>query len=246
MERVAIVTGAGSGIGRVISVALSRAGFDMILTGRRLQPLEAASAALPGPSLVVTADVTVEDEVTRVFDVVRERYGRLDLLVNNAGAFGTGGAIEETLYDQWAATLDVNVTGAFLCTKSAMHLMKSQRPRGGRIINNGSVSAQVPRPHAIAYTSSKHALTGLTRGTALEGRSFGVACGQIDIGNAATELTAEIALGALQADGSRRPEPTFDPAVVGDAVVFMANLPLEVNVLQMTLAATSMPLVGRG
>ncbi|MGH8981290.1 MAG: SDR family oxidoreductase [Acidimicrobiales bacterium] len=249
--RVAVVTGAGSGIGRSVARRLLDAGWSVALAGRHRDTLEetASSPALgaaPPNCLVVPADVTVPDSVAGLFDAVVARWGRVDLLVNNAGSFGPAGSVDELTVDGWRSAVDTNLTGAFLCAHHAMRVMKDQAPRGGRIINNGSISAHAPRPRSAAYTATKHAITGLTKSIALDGRRHDIACGQIDIGNAATEMTAAIELGAPQADGSVAPEPTFDAAHVADAVLFMAALPLDANVLTLTITATKMPFVGRG
>ena len=196
--------------------------------------------------MAVLADVTVPESVDGLFDAVERRWGRVDLLVNNAGIFGPGGAADETSYADWQQIVAVNLTGAFLCASHAVRLMKAQRPMGGRIINNGSISAHSPRPRSVGYTATKHAITGLTKSLALDGREFNIACGQIDIGNAATEMTRGLERGALQADGTVAPEPTFDPQHVADAVLFMAELPLDANVQFLTIAATKMPFIGRG
>ncbi len=242
---VAVVTGAGSGIGAHIGRALLTAQFRVVLVGRTRSHLEETATA-GGTALVAPADVTVDAEVARMFTHVVDTWGRVDLLVNNAGTFGPPGEVDEIDPQDWRRTIEVNLTGAFLCAHHAVRIMKHQDPRGGRIINNGSVSAQVPRPASVAYTASKHAMTGLTKSIALDGRPHGIVCGQIDIGNAATELTAGIAESARQADGSLRPEPTFDPAHVAEAVVQMARLPLGVTVPWMTIVAAGMPYGGRG
>ncbi len=243
---VAVVTGAGSGIGRAVSIALLEAGYRVVLAGRREAALRGTLRGHEPQGLVVPTDVTSEASVERLFHRAQKDFGRIDLLFNNAGVFGTSAPIEDMSLAQWRLVLDTNLTGAFLCAREAFRLMKEQRPPGGRIINNGSVSAQVPRPHAVAYTASKHAIVGLTKTISLEGRPYSIACGQIDIGNAATELSATFARGTLQADGSTRAEPTMDLRQVSDAVLYMAGLPLEANVQFMTLMATNMPLVGRG
>jgi NAD(P)-dependent dehydrogenase (short-subunit alcohol dehydrogenase family) len=240
--RTALVTGAGSGLGRVIARALLADGWAVALAGRRP---EALAETATGPDvLAVPTDVGDPAAVAALFAAIRERWGRLDLLVNNAGGFGPVGTVDEIDVDAWRAVVDVNLTGSFLCAREAFALMRESG--GGRIINNGSVSAHVPRPGNIAYTTTKHAITGLTKGLSLDGRPYGIACGQIDIGNAATEMTAGIAAGGRQADGSVRPEPTFDAAHVADAVLLMANLPLDANVQFLTITATTMPFIGRG
>ncbi|NYI45356.1 NAD(P)-dependent dehydrogenase (short-subunit alcohol dehydrogenase family) [Nocardioides aromaticivorans] len=245
---VAVVTGAGSGLGRVIAVALGEAGYDVALLGRTRDSLEGTASALGsgGSALVLPTDVADTAQVDAAFAAVVEAWGRVDLLVNNAGTFGPSGDVDELAVEDFAATLAVNVTGSFLCARAAFAQMKRQQPRGGRIINNGSISAHVPRPGSAAYTTSKHAITGLTKALALDGRAHDIAAGQVDIGNAATEMTAGIAVGARQADGSVRAEPTFDPQHVADAVVAMARLPLGVSVPAMTILATGMPYAGRG
>jgi NAD(P)-dependent dehydrogenase (short-subunit alcohol dehydrogenase family) len=245
---VTLVTGGGSGIGRAIARRLAGAGHVVVVSGRRTEPLEATLSELPAESgsFAVPADVTDPAGVDALFDAVVRRAGRLDLLVNNAGAFGSPAPIQDYSDDAWASTLAVNLTGSFLCARAAFRQMLRQRPSGGRIINNGSISAHTPRPNAVAYTASKHGITGLTKALALEGRAHNIACGQIDIGNAATELTQQIERGALQADGSIAPEPTMSAEHVADAVLYMASLPLSANVLFMTVMATGMPFVGRG
>lgn len=244
--RVAVVTGAGSGIGRAVSTALLDAGYRVVLAGRREDMLLSTLADYGSQGLVVPTDVTLQASVRHLFELAREEFGRVDVLFNNAGIFGTSAPIENLALEQWQAVVDTNLTGSFLCAREAFRVMKEQRPQGGRIINNGSVSAQVPRPHAVAYTATKHAITGLTKAISLEGRAHNIACGQIDIGNAATELTSAFGKGALQADGSILAEPRIDLRHVSDAVLYMAGLPLEANVQFMTLMATSMPLIGRG
>ncbi|MGD9527083.1 SDR family oxidoreductase [Pseudonocardia sp.] len=246
---VAVVTGAGSGIGRVVARALLGAGYRVALAGRREDALHETLADRPDgdpAALVVPTDVADEEAVRRLFAAVRDTWGRVDLLVNNAGTFGPSGSPDEVPVDGWRACVEVNLTGSFLCAREAFALMRAQRPQGGRIINNGSISAHTPRPGSAAYTATKHAITGLTKSLSLDGRPYGIACGQIDIGNAATEMTAGIATGARQADGSVRPEPTFDAALVGEAVLHMAGLPPQANVQFVTLMATTMPYVGRG
>jgi NAD(P)-dependent dehydrogenase (short-subunit alcohol dehydrogenase family) len=245
---VAIVTGAGSGVGRAITVRLIESGYRVALAGRRLEPLEAtlADVADPSRSFAVPTDVREPTGVDALFDEVLARAGRLDLLVNNAGTFGRAAPVQDYSLEEWTTAVQTNLTGAFLCARRAFRQMLAQRPSGGRIINNGSISAHVPRPNAVAYTATKHGITGLTKALALEGRRHRIACGQIDIGNAATEMTAQIARGALQADGSVAPEPTIPASLVADAVLYMAGLPLEANVLTLTVMATGMPFVGRG
>jgi NAD(P)-dependent dehydrogenase (short-subunit alcohol dehydrogenase family) len=243
--RVAIVTGAGSGLGRVIARGLLADGWSVGLAGRRADPL-AETADGSAEALAVPTDVGDPVSVDALFRAVVQRWGRLDLLINNAGGFGPGGTPDEIDVDAWLATVTTNLTGSFLCARAAFSIMRGQDPQGGRIINNGSISAHTPRPGSIAYTSTKHAVTGLTKSLALDGRPFGIACGQIDIGNAATEMTAGIATGARQADGSVRPEPTFHARHVADAVRYMADLPLDANVQFLTITATTMPFIGRG
>ena len=244
---VAVVTGAGSGVGRVTSQALLAAGWRVAVAGRREDALRETVAGSPADAtLAVPTDVTVAGSVAALFGAVGERWGRVDLLVNNAGVSGPGGAVDELPLEGWQRLVDTNLTGSFLCAQHAVRMMKAQHPPGGRIINNGSISAHTPRPGSVGYTATKHAITGLTKSIALDGRPFGVACGQIDIGNAATGLTQAFTEGARQADGSVRPEPTFDPRHVADAVLYMASLPLDTNVLFLTITATTMPFVGRG
>jgi NAD(P)-dependent dehydrogenase (short-subunit alcohol dehydrogenase family) len=245
-RKIALVTGAGSGIGRVVALALAKAGHTVVLAGRRLAQLEAVAAEGGAGCVPVRADVSREASVDALFARVADAFGRLDLLFNNAGTATPPIPLEELPFEMWRGVIDTNLTGAFLCTRAAFRLMKEQHPRGGRIINNGSISATTPRPRMVAYTASKHAVTGLTKATALEGRAYDIACGQIDIGNAATPLAAPMAQGTLQADLSLKPEPTFDVKLVADAVLYMAGLPLEANVLFMTVMATKMPYVGRG
>jgi NAD(P)-dependent dehydrogenase (short-subunit alcohol dehydrogenase family) len=248
-SRVAVVTGAGSGIGRAVAIALFDAGFDVVLAGRRQAALEETAdscTTCPGRKLAVVTDVADPAQVSRLFESARETFGRVDVLFNNAGLWAPAVPIDQLTVAQWKAVVDVNLTGAFLCAQAAFRIMKAQRPMGGRIINNGSISASVPRPLSAPYTATKHALTGLTKSLALDGRAFDIACSQIDIGNAATEMTEPMAKGALQADGSVKPEPRMDVAHVADAVVYMALLPLSANVQFMTLMATKMPFIGRG
>ena len=244
--RVAMVTGAGSGIGRAVAVALAGSGYDVVLAGRRREALEAVASEIGAAALPVPTDVTVEAEVEALFEAAVGRFGRLDVLFNNAGVFPRAAPVDAIALEEWRASLEVNLTGVFLCTRAAFRQMKGQDPRGGRIINNGSISAQVPRPHSAPYAATKHALTGLTKATALDGRAHDIACGQIDIGNAATEMTQDFAKGMLQADGSRRPEPMMAARHVAEAVVYMAGLPLSANVPFLTIAATAMPFLGRG
>ncbi len=246
--RVALVTGAGSGIGRASAVALARVGFAVALAGRRREALDETAAIIgaTAEALVTAADMGTPEGVRAVFRQVAERFGRLDVLFNNAGIGAPGVPIEELTFEQWRAVVDINLTGAFLCTQEAVRMFKAQDPQGGRIINNGSISAQTPRPNSAPYTATKHAITGLTKSTALDGRPFNIACGQIDIGNAGTPMTERMSQGMPQANGTVMPEPTFDVDDVARAVVFMATLPLDANVLTMTIMATQMPLVGRG
>ena len=246
MTRVAVVTGAGSGIGRAVSAALAADGFSVVLAGRRPAPIETLATELGGDAVAVSCDVTDAASVAALFAAVRERFGRLDLLVNNAGIGAPAIPLEELPLERWRAVVDTNLTGAFLCTQEAFRIMGVQSPRGGRIINNGSISATAPRPFSAPYTATKHAITGLTKSTSLDGRAHDIACGQIDIGNAGTEMTAGMAEGVLQADGSRAPEPTFDVAHVARAVSYMASLPLDANVQFLTVMATKMPFIGRG
>lgn len=247
--RIAMVTGAGSGIGRAVALGLAGAGYTVVLAGRRLDRLETVADAIRGlgrEALPVAADVADPDAVAHLFTRTRNAYGRLDVLFNNAGLFTPGVPIDDVSLADWRASIDVNLTGAFLCTQGAFRLMKAQDPRGGRIINNGSIAAQVPRPNSAPYTATKHAMTGLTRATSLDGRAHDIACGQIDVGNAATEMTESFVHGARQADGSLRPEPVMDAVHVAQAVVYMAGLPLSANVQFMTVMATTMPYIGRG
>jgi NAD(P)-dependent dehydrogenase (short-subunit alcohol dehydrogenase family) len=249
MPKVAIVTGAGSGIGQGVARALLQEGYAVALAGRRADPLE-QTASGAGASrdriLVVPTDVSQPAAVEALFTRTLEQFGRLDLLFNNAGLFPPAVPLEDLTVEQWKAIVDVNLTGAFLCTQQAFRVMKAQQPRGGRIINNGSISAQVPRPNSAPYTATKHAITGLTRSTSLDGRKYDIACGQIDIGNAATEPMARVKTGVVQANGSIAPEPTMEVSDVARAVVYMASLPLDANVQFMTVMATKMPFIGRG
>jgi len=243
------VTGAGSGIGRAVSLALQSSGYAVVLAGRRAAELErtAASAVPNGAQMLpVATDVSSQESVRALFARVQEAFGRLDVLFNNAGIAAPATPLEELTVEQWKSVVDVNLTGTFLCTQQAFLLMKSQHPQGGRIINNGSISAHVPRPHSAPYTATKHAITGLTRSTSLDGRRFNIACGQIDIGNAATDMTAAMASGVLQASGQVAAEPRLDVSHVVRAVLYMASLPLDANVQFMTVMATAMPFIGRG
>ncbi|MBI4312671.1 MAG: SDR family oxidoreductase [Chloroflexi bacterium] len=249
MGKVAIVTGAGTGIGRAVSRALLRAGYAVTLAGRRRDPLEAVAKearASGWRALAAPTDVTVPTQVQALFGKTVDAFGRLDLLFNNAGSGAPPVLLEDLTFEQWKAVVDVNLTGAFLCTQEAFRVMKRQDPQGGRIINNGSISAHAPRPNSAPYTASKHGITGLTKATSLDGRKYNIACGQIDIGNAATDLTARMADGVPQADGSMRPEPRMDVEHVAQAVLYMDSLPLEANVQFMTVMATNMPFIGRG
>ena len=247
-DKVAIVTGAGTGIGKAVSTALLKEGYRVALAGRRKEPLDkaVAEAGAGGRALAVPTDVSDPQSVRTLFAKTKEVFGRLDLLFNNAGVGAPGVPLEELTFDQWKAVVDINLTGVFLCTQEAIKLMKSQDPRGGRIINNGSISAHAPRPNSAPYTSTKHAVTGLTKSTSLDGRKYDIACGQIDIGNAHTELAARMANGVPQANGSIAVEPLMDVNHVASAVVYMASLPLDANVQFMTIMATKMPFVGRG
>jgi NAD(P)-dependent dehydrogenase (short-subunit alcohol dehydrogenase family) len=242
--KVALVTGAGSGIGRAASLALHAAGFQVVLAGRRAEQLEQTADSTR--MLVVPTDVSKPDSVRGLFSRIKDVFGRLDLLFNNAGIGAPGVPMEDLTYEQWNAVVQVNLTGAFLCAQEAIRMMKAQQPRGGRIINNGSISAHAPRPNSAPYTATKHAITGLTKSISLDGRNFDIACGQIDIGNAATELTERMAAGIVQANGSTMVEPRMDLKHVAAAIVYMANLPLDANVQFLTVMATKMPFVGRG
>jgi NAD(P)-dependent dehydrogenase (short-subunit alcohol dehydrogenase family) len=247
--KVALVTGAGSGIGRSVALALMREGYAVVLAGRRQEQLDATARAGEGSSgraLAVATDVSDPAAVKALFARTKEELGRLDLLFNNAGTGAPPVPVEDLTYEQWQAVVAVNLTGPFLCTQEAIRLMKDQDPRGGRIINNGSISAHVPRPNSAPYTATKHAITGLTRSTSLDGRKYDIACGQIDIGNAATDMTERMTGGVAQADGSMRPEPRMDVEHVASTIVFMAGLPLESNVQFVTVMATKMPFIGRG
>jgi len=244
--RIALVTGAGSGIGRAVSAALAKAGWTLVLAGRRAEELN-RTAALTGPeTLSVPTDVSEADSVSALFEKITERFGRLDLLFNNAGMGAPPVPFDELTIHQWNQVVGVNLTGSFLCAQGAFRLMKHQQPRGGRIINNGSISAHVPRPNSAPYTSTKHAITGLTRSLSLDGRAHNIACGQIDIGNAATEMTARMTEGVPQPNGTNMVEPRMNVQHVADTLVYMANLPLDANVQFVTVMATAMPFIGRG
>jgi NAD(P)-dependent dehydrogenase (short-subunit alcohol dehydrogenase family) len=248
-DKVALVTGAGSGIGRAVSLALQSAGYSVVLAGRRAARLDqtaALSNSAGGKMLPIPTDVSQPDAVRALFVRIKEVFGRLDVLFNNAGSGTPAIPMEDLTYEQWSKVVGVNLTGAFLCAQEAIRLMKTQNPRGGRIINNGSISAHVPRPHSAPYTATKHAITGLTRCISLDGRNYGIACGQIDIGNAVTEMTERMTAGVPQANGTTMVEPRMDVRHVADAVVYMASLPLDANVQFMTVMATTMPFIGRG
>ena len=245
--KIAVVTGAGTGIGKAASLARVRPGWRVALAGRRREPLDAVAAQAPaGRTLAVATDVAQPASVRALFAATVQAWGRVDFLFNNAGIGAPPLPLEDLTYDQWRSVVDINLTGAFLCTQEAFRVMKSQSPRGGRIVNNGSISAHAPRPNSAPYTSTKHAITGLTKATALDGRRYDIACGQIDIGNASTEMAAKMATGVPQAHGEIAIEPLMDVEHVGEAIVHMAGLPLDANVLFMTLMATKMPYVGRG
>src|SRR5213082_2112264 len=244
--RVALVTGGGTGIGKAVALALAGEGFAVVVAGRRKEPLEATAAEgskLGARMLGVPTDVGDPQSVKALFARTVEAFGRLDLLFNNAGSGAPPVPLEDVTFEQWKSVVDANLTGAFLCTQEAIKVMKNQQPRGGRIVNNGSISAHAPRPNSAPYPATKHAITGLTKSTSLDGRKYDIACGQIDIGNAATDLTAKMAKGVEQADGSVKPEPRMDPRHVAGAVLYMANLPLEANIQFMTIMATKMPLI---
>jgi NAD(P)-dependent dehydrogenase (short-subunit alcohol dehydrogenase family) len=248
-DKVAVVTGAGSGVGRSVSLALLAEGYNVVLAGRRKDALEATAnqgKSSGGRTLVVPTDVRDPAAVKALFAKTKEAFGRLDLLFNNAGTGAPAVPLEDLTFEQWKAVVDINLTGSFLCTQEAIKIMKSQTPRGGRIINNGSISAHAPRPNSAPYTSTKHAITGLTKSTSLDGRKYDIACGQIDIGNAATEMTERMKDGVAQANGTIAVEPRMDPKHVASAVVYMASLPLDANVQFLTVMATKMPFIGRG
>ena len=247
-DKVALVTGAGSGVGRAVAMALANEGYNMVLAGRRMEQLEETAKMLKKgiKSLCVRTDVGDPASVKALFAKTRETFGRLDLLFNNAGTGAPAIPMEDLTFEQWKTVVDTNLTGSFLCTQEAIRIMKDQQPRGGRIINNGSISAHAPRPHSIAYTATKHAVTGLTKAASLDGRRYDIAVGQIDIGNAMTDLAARMAKGVPQANGEIAPEPLMDVETVGKSILYMASLPLEANVLFHTVMATKMPFVGRG
>jgi len=246
-RKVAIVTGAGSGIGRAVAIALAANGYGVAIAGRREDALQETADAMGSPhTRVLATDVTDPAAVKALFAAVRDKFGRLDLLFNNAGTGAPAVPLEDLTFGQWRNVVDTNLTGPFLCTQEAFRVMKEQNPRGGRIINNGSISSEVPRPFSAPYTATKHAITGLTRSTALDGRAYDIACGQIDIGNADTEMAERMKAGILQADGSMKAEPVMDVAHVASAVLYMASLPLDANVQFMTVMATKMPFIGRG
>jgi len=248
-SKIAIVTGAGSGIGRHVAVALAHNGYAVVLVGRRKEQLEASALEANrknGQTLVAPADITDPNSVREIFAKTKSTFGRLDLLFNNAGISGPGSLLEDLTYEQWKSVVDTNLTGSFLCTQEAFRIMKSQEPRGGRIINNGSIAAHNPRPNSAPYTATKHAITGLTKATSLDGRKYDIACGQIDIGNALTEMGEKMKKGVLQPNGEIVPEATMDPVDVARAILYMASLPLDANVQFMTVMATKMPFIGRG
>jgi len=249
MDKFALVTGGGVGIGKATALKLAAAGWHVAVTGRRAEPLQAVAREVEAKgrrALAHPCDIGDPAQVRALFDAVQAAFGRLDLLFNNAGVGAPAVPMDELTYEQWKAVVDANLTGSFLCAQGAMRLMKAQRPQGGRIVNNGSISASTPRPNSAPYTATKHAITGLTKSIALDGRPFDIACGQIDVGNALTEMAYKMTQGVPQADGRIAVEPTMDPNEVGDAVVHMASLPLSTNVLHMTIMATKMPFVGRG
>jgi NAD(P)-dependent dehydrogenase (short-subunit alcohol dehydrogenase family) len=247
--KIAMITGAGSGIGRAVTLAMMKEGYSVVLAGRRQDALDETAklgASYNVPTLAVSTDLGDPKAVATLFAKTKERFGRLDVLFNNAGSNAPPINLEDLTFDQWQTVLNANLTSAFLCTQEAFRIMKDQNPRGGRIINNGSISSQTPRPNSAPYTATKHAITGLTKSTALDGRKYDIACGQIDIGNAATDMTSKMNSGVLQADLQIRAEPTMNVAYVAQSVVYMASLPLDANVLTLTVMATKMPLVGRG
>ena len=245
-SKVAVITGAGSGIGKAVSLALAHAGYSVVLAGRRATPLNEVASQAGANALAVPTDVTDPGSVAALFTRAVDWFGRVDLLFNNAGTGAPPAPFEDLSFENWQRVVDTNLTGAFLCAQAAFRQMKNQQPRGGRIINNGSIAADTPRPHMAAYTASKHGVSGLTKTISLEGRQYDIACGQIDIGNTATSLASAFSAGTLQADLSLKPEPTFDVKYVADAVLYMAGLPPEANVLFMTVMATKMPYIGRG
>jgi len=246
MAKVAIVTGAGTGVGRAAALALMKAGYSVGLAGRRKDPLEAVLKEGGGNGLAVPTDVSKVDEIRRLFATVKEKYGRLDVLFNNAGMGAPPVPFEELPVEKWKEVVDTNLTALFVCSQEAFKIMKDQNPRGGRIINNGSISAHAPRPFSVAYTSTKHAITGLTKSTSLDGRQYDIACGQIDIGNAVTPMTERMTKGVLQPNGTTVAEPRMDVSAVANAILYMDSLPLDANVQFMTVMATKMPFVGRG
>jgi NAD(P)-dependent dehydrogenase (short-subunit alcohol dehydrogenase family) len=246
MHKTAMITGAGSGVGRAVAKALAPQGWSLVLVGRKQETLEETARGLTGDHLVAPADVGDPAQVKGVFARLKDKFGRLDMLFNNAGMGTPAIPMEELSFEQWQAVVNVNLTGAFLCAQEAMRLMKAQKPGGGRIINNGSISADRPRPHSAPYTATKHAITGLTKSTSLDGRKHDIACGQIDIGNAVTEMTERMKAGVPQANGDMMVEPRMDVAHVASAVAYMASLPLDANVQFLTVMATKMPFVGRG
>ncbi len=249
--KIALVTGAGTGVGRAVAIALAKAGYSVVLAGRRREPLDAVAAeinATGAQALAVSTDVSKRDSILALFATVKSTFGRLDVLFNNAGIGAPPVPLEDLPFETWQNVVATNLTGMFLCTQEAIKIMKAQSPRGGRIINNGSISAHAPRPFSVSYTATKHAVTGLTKSTSLDCRQYDICCGQVDIGNAATPLTERMVQGegVLQPNGTKMIEPRMDAAHVGDAVVYMAGLPLSTNVLFMTVMATTMPFVGRG
>jgi NAD(P)-dependent dehydrogenase (short-subunit alcohol dehydrogenase family) len=247
--KIALVTGAGTGVGRAVANALAKAGYSLVLAGRRKEPLDSVAGevnAAGSQALAVPTDVSKRESIVALFDKVKSSFGRLDVLFNNAGIGAPPVPLEDLPYETWMNVVATNLTGMFLCTQQAIKIMKSQNPRGGRIINNGSISAHAPRPFSVAYTSTKHAVTGLTKSTALDCRPYDICCGQVDIGNAATPMTDRMVDGVLQPDGRKIPEPRMDAMNVGNAVAYMASLPLDANVLFMTVMANKMPFVGRG